>query len=144
MIYPLKEKEGMLRLYHRKESIAEAAYCSYFGLRQKSYRFEAETVGLVLYQNHENHLRMEIAKKQEQKKLAQQNAAQMAMKKIRTDRSFQQYIISLKKKVREDKKAREENEQKAEENTEVNNIVPETDKVEISTKQKEAMTERAS
>ena len=68
----------MLRLYHRKESIAEAAYCSYFGLRQKSYRFEAETVvffvpeneketaGLVLYQNHENHLRMEIAKKQEQ------------------------------------------------------------------------------
>ena len=50
----------------------------------------------------------------------------------------------MKKKVREDKKAREENEQKAEENTEVNNIVPETDKVEISTKQKEAMTERAS
>ena len=40
MIYPLKEKEGMLRLYHRKESIAEAAYCSYLGLRQKSYRFE--------------------------------------------------------------------------------------------------------
>ena len=63
MIYSLKEKEGMLRLYHRKESIAEAAYCSYFGLRQKSYRFEAETGGLVLYQNHENHLRMEIAKK---------------------------------------------------------------------------------
>ena len=75
MIYSLKEKEGMLRLYHRKESIAEAAYCSYFGLRQKSYRFEAETgvffvpeneketAGLVLYQNHENHLRMEIAKK---------------------------------------------------------------------------------
>ena len=75
----LKEKEGMLRLYHRKESIAEAAYCSYLGLRQKSYRFEAETgvffvpeneketAGLVLYQNHENHLRVEIAKKHEQK-----------------------------------------------------------------------------
>ena len=75
----LKEKEGMLRLYHRKESIAEAAYCSDLGLRQKSYRLEAETgvffvpeneketAGLVLYQNHENHLRMEIAKKQEQK-----------------------------------------------------------------------------
>ena len=66
-------------MYHRKESIAEAVYCSYLGLRQKSYRFEAETgvffvpeneketAGLVLYQNHENHLRMEIAKKQEQK-----------------------------------------------------------------------------
>ena len=66
-------------MYHRKESIAEAAYCSYLGLRQKSYRFEAETgvffvpeneketAGLVLYQNHENHLRTEIAKKQEQK-----------------------------------------------------------------------------
>ena len=80
MIYSLKEKEGMLRLYHRKESIAEAAYCSYFGLRQKSYRFEAETGGLVLYQNHENHLRMEIAKKQEQKKLAHQNAAQTSTK----------------------------------------------------------------
>ena len=80
MIYSLKEKEGMLRLYHRKESIAEAAYCSYFGLRQKSYRFEAETAGLVLYQNHENHLRMEIAKKQEQKKLAHQNAAQTSTK----------------------------------------------------------------
>ena len=78
------------------------------------------------------------------KKESQQNAAQMAMKKIRTDRSFQQYIISLKKKVREDKKAREENEQKAEENTEVNNTVPKTDKVEISTEQKEAMTESAS
>ena len=62
----------MLRLYHRKESIAEAAYCSYFGLRQKSYRFEAETAGLVLYQNHENHLRMEIAKKQEQKRKQQE------------------------------------------------------------------------
>ena len=35
MIYSLKEKEGMLRLYHRKESIAEAAYCSYLGLRQQ-------------------------------------------------------------------------------------------------------------
>ena len=28
---------------------------------------EKETAGLVLYQNYENHLRMEIAKKQEQK-----------------------------------------------------------------------------
>lgn len=62
-----ERKEGMLRLYHRKESIAEAAYCSYFGLRQKSYRFEAETAGLVLYQNHENHLRMEIAKSRNRK-----------------------------------------------------------------------------
>ena len=59
----------MLRLYHRKESIAEAAYCSYLGLRQKSFvpENEKETAGLVLYQNYENHLRMEIAKKQEQK-----------------------------------------------------------------------------
>lgn len=42
----LKEKEGMLRLYYRKESIAEAAYCSYLGLRQKSYRFEAKAAGI--------------------------------------------------------------------------------------------------
>ena len=51
MIYSLKEKEGMLRLYHRKESIAEAAYCSYFGLRQKSYRFEAETAVFFVPEN---------------------------------------------------------------------------------------------
>ncbi len=34
------------------------------------------------------------------KKESQQHAAQMAMKKIRTDRVFQQYIISIKKKRR--------------------------------------------
>ena len=39
------------------------------------------------------------------KKESQQHAAQMAMKKIRTDRAFQQYIISLKKKRRQAAKA---------------------------------------
>ena len=66
-LFAEKKKRECYGCINRKESIAEAAYCSYFGLRQKSYRFEAETAGLVLYQNHENHLRMEIAKKQEQK-----------------------------------------------------------------------------
>ena len=37
------------------------------------------------------------------KKESQQHAAQMAMKKIRTDRSFQQYISNVKKKRRADK-----------------------------------------
>lgn len=38
------------------------------------------------------------------KKESQQHAAQMAMKKIRTDRAFQQYIISVKKKRRQEAK----------------------------------------
>ena len=45
------------------------------------------------------------------KKESQQHAAQMAMKKIRTDRAFQQYIISVKKKRRQE--AREAKEAKA-------------------------------
>ena len=78
-IYSLSERAGMLRLYCRREKITEKNYSSYLGLRQKSYRFEVETgiefnpetenetAGIVLYQNHENHLRLEIKKAGEQK-----------------------------------------------------------------------------
>ena len=71
-IYSLSERKGMLRLYCRKEKISEKDYSSYLGLRQKSYRFEVETgiefepkaenetAGVILYQNHENHLKFEI------------------------------------------------------------------------------------
>ena len=64
----------MLRLYTKKEKISDCNHCSYFGIRQKNYAFyaetgmefepkqECETAGMVLYQNHENHLRMEIRK----------------------------------------------------------------------------------
>lgn len=73
--YSLTEREGMLRLYNRKESIARRENCAYLGIRQKSYCFVAETgmeffpetesesAGLVLYQNNENHLRFEVMKK---------------------------------------------------------------------------------
>lgn len=73
--YSLKEREGMLRLYNRKERIAEKSNCAYLGVRQKSYQFyaetgvefepvkEKETAGMVLYQNHANHLRMEIKRR---------------------------------------------------------------------------------
>lgn len=76
-IYSLTERKGMLRLYNRKESIAETANCAYLGVRQKSYRFvaetgvefypqlETETAGLVLYQNNQNHLRFEVMHKEE-------------------------------------------------------------------------------
>lgn len=71
-MYSLTERPGFLRLYTRKEKISEKADASYLGIRQKSYNFrlcagvefepekDGEAAGLVLYQNHENHLRMEI------------------------------------------------------------------------------------
>ena len=64
---------GYIKLM-RKEMIGKKEHASYLGLRQKSYRFavssgveftpqtENETAGIVLYQNHANHLRMEIVK----------------------------------------------------------------------------------
>ncbi len=73
-IYSLKENVGYLRMFTRKETIGNKENASYLGVRQKSYRFEVttgvkfepcnehETAGLVLYQNHDNHLRMEIVK----------------------------------------------------------------------------------
>lgn len=73
-IYSLKQKEGYLRLYARKEKISNLENPSYLGVRQKSYRFlvesglffdpenSNETAGLVLFQNHSNNLRMEITK----------------------------------------------------------------------------------
>ena len=68
--YSLKARKGFLRLYTRKEKIEEKDP-SYLGIRQKDYCFEVqagmeflpqgdESAGLVYYQNHDNHLRMEI------------------------------------------------------------------------------------
>lgn len=74
-MYSLKEREGFLRLYTRKEEIGKTENASYLGVRQKSYSFavsigveftpqtEKEVAGLVLYQNHANHLRIEIVKR---------------------------------------------------------------------------------
>ena len=76
--YSLRHRPGMLRLYTKKEKISGRNHCSYFGIRQKNYAFyaetgmefepkqECETAGMVLYQNHENHLRMEIRKRAEE------------------------------------------------------------------------------
>ena len=73
-MYSLKEREGFLRLYTRKEAIGKKEHASYLGLRQKSYAFSVscgvefvpenadETAGIVLFQNHANHLRVEIVK----------------------------------------------------------------------------------
>ena len=73
--YSLSHRPGMLRLYTKKEKISDCNHCSYFGIRQKNYAFyaetgmefepkqECETAGMELYQNHENHLRMEIRKR---------------------------------------------------------------------------------
>lgn len=72
--YSLSERPGYLRLYTREERISEKKTSSYLGLRQRDYSFsvsagvefepssEDETAGLVLYQNHANHLRLEIVK----------------------------------------------------------------------------------
>lgn len=69
--YSLSARKGFLRLFTRKEKIEDKANVSYLGIRQKDYCFEVctglyfipsgnESAGLVYYQNHENHLRMEI------------------------------------------------------------------------------------
>ena len=74
-IYSLTERKGMLRLYNREQKITELTYPSYLALRQKSYHFEIETgvdfapenenetAGIVLFQNHENNLRVEICRR---------------------------------------------------------------------------------
>lgn len=70
--YSLTANPGCLRLYTRKEQIQHKNNPSFLGIRQKSYDFSVSTglfftsqgdkeqAGLVLYQNHENHLRVEI------------------------------------------------------------------------------------
>lgn len=72
--YSLSENPGFLRLRTRSEKISEKTVPSFLGIRQREYSFtattgvlfepatEQETAGLVLYQNHANHLKMEIAK----------------------------------------------------------------------------------
>ncbi len=74
-IYSLTERKGFLRLYTRKERIEDMCYPSYLGLRQKDYGFRVnsgvdfepksdnEAGGIVLFQNHENHLAVEITQK---------------------------------------------------------------------------------
>ena len=73
-MYSLKERPGYLRLFLKKEVISKKEAVSYMGVRQKNYHFEVsagleftpettdEAAGIVLYQNHLNHLRMEIVK----------------------------------------------------------------------------------
>jgi alpha-N-arabinofuranosidase len=73
-MYSLSERAGLLRLYAKKEVIGKLENPSYLGVRQKDYHYQVgtgiefipekqeETAGLVLFQNHANHLRMEIVK----------------------------------------------------------------------------------
>ena len=74
-IYSLTERPGFLRLCTRPERAEEMCYPSFLGLRQKDYSFkvntgvdftpanENECGGLVLFQNHANHLTLEIVLK---------------------------------------------------------------------------------
>ena len=80
-IYSLSERPGYLRLYTRPERAEEMCYPSFLGLRQKDYSFkvnagvdfkpanENECGGVVLFQNHENHLTAEIVLKDGKKLL---------------------------------------------------------------------------
>jgi alpha-N-arabinofuranosidase len=73
-MYSLKERKGFLRLYTGKDEIGRLGNPSYLGVRQKTHSFtagcgvefhpqnEKETAGIVLFQNHENHLRIEIVR----------------------------------------------------------------------------------
>lgn len=68
----LKERPGFLRLFSREESPETKGSFSYVGARQGSHTFQAsiwmdagslqegEGAGLLLYQNHANHLKMEV------------------------------------------------------------------------------------
>jgi alpha-N-arabinofuranosidase len=76
-MYSLKKRPGFLRMYAQKEVVSKKENASYLGVRQKNYRFLVstgmefnpeqlgESAGIVLYQNHENHLRMEIVKSED-------------------------------------------------------------------------------
>ena len=71
-MYSLTEREGFLRLFGGSTPISHIGSPHYLGIRQKSYSFEVScgvdftpktktcSAGLVLFQNHANHLRMEI------------------------------------------------------------------------------------
>lgn len=71
-MYSLTQRPGWLRLYTAAGDITQTQPCAYLGVRQSSYdctvrcrmefcpQSEHETAGLVLYQNHENHLRIEL------------------------------------------------------------------------------------
>ena len=71
-IYSLNERPGFLRLFTRPEKAEKMCYPSYLGLRQKDYSFkvnvgvdftpenENECGGIMLFQNHANHLILEI------------------------------------------------------------------------------------
>ncbi len=72
--YSLTERMGFLRLYSHDTAISSPGAPSYLGVRQKGYCFEAscalefipagkgERAGMVLFQNHANHLRIEVMK----------------------------------------------------------------------------------
>ena len=71
-IYSLKENPGFLRLYTRPEKMEDKCYPSFLGVRQKDYSFKVssgfefdpksdkECGGIVLVQNHPNHLAFEV------------------------------------------------------------------------------------
>ncbi len=80
-IYSLTERPGFLRLYTRPERAEDTCYPSFLGLRQKDYSFkvnagvdfnpanEDECGGIVLFQNHANHLTLEVVNRNGEKLL---------------------------------------------------------------------------
>ena len=72
-----RSRKGYLRLYARKAQAKENTAFSYLGVRQNSYSMhistrlefeldqEGDAVGLLLFQNQKNHLKMEVIKTEE-------------------------------------------------------------------------------
>lgn len=72
--YSLKDRKGFLRLHMTPDAITKEGSPCFLGVRQKSYHFcagcgmeympeiDQEAAGMVLFQNHENNLRMEVVK----------------------------------------------------------------------------------
>ncbi len=110
-IYSLTERPGFMRLYTRPERIEDMCFPSYLGLRQKDYSFkvntrleftpetEKECGGLVLFQNHENHLVVEIVKKNDKLQLQVRTVIKGAEKVIAaTDLNLGRAQIEIKAK----------------------------------------------
>ena len=110
--WSLKDRPGFMRLFTRPERMADACHPSYLGIRQKDYSFEAsvgvefepanenECAGLVLLQNHPNHISVEIVLK-DGKKTLQVKRCVKGEEKVTSSIPVKKGLIEIKLKASE-------------------------------------------
>lgn len=113
-IYSLTERPGFMRLYTRPERAEEMCYPSFLGLRQKDYSFkvnagvdfqpenENECGGLVLFQNHANHLALEIVLK-DGKRVLQVRKTVKEKEEVTASREVEGEVITMELQVKNQK-----------------------------------------